>query len=140
MKNQKKPWLPNIDLFFFLLIMVATLVGSCEGQNSPQDYLDAHNAARAQVGVGPMVWDDVVAAYARNHVVLSLLDCHLGYSRGPYGENVALGRGDNFTGRAAEEVVWHDSVRLGCARARCYDGLWFVSCNYDPRGNYFGER
>ncbi|KAK1317802.1 hypothetical protein QJS10_CPA05g01683 [Acorus calamus] len=32
-----------------------------QSQNSPQDFTDAHNAARALVGVGPISWDPAVA-------------------------------------------------------------------------------
>ncbi|KAJ4823024.1 Pathoproteinsis- leaf protein 6 [Turnera subulata] len=135
-------------------------------QNSPQDYLDAHNAARAQVGVANIVWDDTVAAYAQNYANSRISDCNLVHSGGPYGENLAKGSG-TFTGTAAvnlwvgekpnynytsnsclpgtqclhyTQVVWKNSVRLGCARVQCTTGWWFVSCNYDPPGNYVGQR
>nr|QMS54637.1 pathogenesis-related protein 6 [Volkameria inermis] len=150
----------------FFIALTAMLLHSCHGQNSRQDYLDAHNAARARVGVGPMVWDATVAAFARNYVNQRLRDCNLVHSTNrPYGENLAKGSG-GFTGRAAvdlwvsewrnydydsnscvggecrhyTQVVWRNSVRLGCARARCDNGWWFVSCNYDPPGNFRGQR
>ncbi|KAG6409071.1 hypothetical protein SASPL_132102 [Salvia splendens] len=83
-----------------------------------------------------------------------------------YGENLAKGSGD-FTCRAAvdlwvgekayynygsnscaggrvcgryTQVVWRNSNRLGCARARCNNGWWLISCNYAPPGNYVGQR
>ncbi|XP_047318467.1 basic form of pathogenesis-related protein 1-like [Impatiens glandulifera] len=134
-------------------------------QNSPQDYVEAHNAARAQVGVGPIAWDENVAAFARSYASQRAGDCNLMHSGGPYGENLAKGF-PNFTGRDAvnmwieekpfydydsntcvggeclhyTQVVWRDSVRLGCARVQCNDGSWFVTCNYDPQGNFVGER
>jgi pathogenesis-related protein 1 len=49
-------------------------------QNSPQDYLNAHNAARAQVGVGPMRWDAKVASYAQNYVNKLKGSCKLVHS------------------------------------------------------------
>ncbi|XP_022866757.1 pathogenesis-related leaf protein 6-like, partial [Olea europaea var. sylvestris] len=136
-----------------------------EAQNSPQDYLNAHNAARAQVGVGPMVWNDKVADFARNYVNQRTGDCNLVHSGSrSYGENLAKGSGD-FTGKAAvdlwvlekrnydyksnscvvgecrhyTQVVLRNSLRLGCARARCNNGSWFVSCNYAPPGNFIGQ-
>ncbi|KAL7206286.1 hypothetical protein ACSBR2_019068 [Camellia fascicularis] len=45
-------------------LMSLALVHPSYAQNSQQDYLNAHNAARAQVGVGPMTWDNNVATYA----------------------------------------------------------------------------
>ncbi|KAF7802774.1 pathogenesis-related leaf protein 6-like [Senna tora] len=135
-------------------------------QNSPQDYLDAHNVARAQVGVANITWDNTVATYALNYANSRKSDCRLVHSNGPYGENLAEGSG-SFTGTAAvnlwveekpyynysanscvggqqclhyTQVVWQNSVRLGCARVQCNNGWWFVSCNYDPPGNYVGQR
>ncbi|KAK2987452.1 hypothetical protein RJ640_018589 [Escallonia rubra] len=135
-------------------------------QNSPQDYLDAHNSARANVGVGAMTWDNTVAAYAQNYANQRIGDCNLVHSGGPYGENLAKGSG-TFTGTAAvnlwvaekpyynytanscasghvcghyTQVVWQNSVRLGCARVQCNNGWWFVICSYDPPGNYVGQR
>lgn len=49
-------------------------------QNSPQDYLNAHNAARAQVGVGSTRWDDKVASYAQNYVNKLQGSCQLVHS------------------------------------------------------------
>ncbi len=37
------------------------------------------------------------------------------------------------------QVVWRDSQRLGCGMAACGDTEVWV-CNYDPRGNYQGQR
>ncbi|XP_057788050.1 pathogenesis-related leaf protein 6-like [Salvia miltiorrhiza] len=149
-----------------LLLIGLTIPYICVGQNSAQDFLDGHNRARAAVGVGPMTWDENVANFARNYVNSRLRDCNLVHSSNrPYGENLAAGSGD-FTGRRAVElwvnekanynyasnscvggeclhytqVVWRNSVRLGCARALCNNGWWFVSCNYDPPGNYIGQR
>ncbi|URD89142.1 hypothetical protein MUK42_32887 [Musa troglodytarum] len=57
-------------------------------QNSAQDFVDAHNSARAAVGVGPVSWDDNVAAYAQNYANQRIGDCQLVHSRGSYGENL----------------------------------------------------
>ncbi|KAK4405153.1 Pathogenesis-related leaf protein 6 [Sesamum angolense] len=155
----------SLALFFFAIATILQYP-SCHAQNSPQDYVSAHNAARAQVGVGPIAWDEKVANFARNYVNQRVGDCNLVHSTNrPYGENLAKGSGE-FTGRAAvdlwvgekrfydhssnscvggecrhyTQVVWRNSARVGCARARCNNGWWFISCNYDPPGNYIGQR
>ncbi|GMY38820.1 pathogenesis-related protein 1-like [Fagus crenata] len=69
-------------------------------QNSPADYVNAHNAARAQVGVGPMTWDANLAAFAQNYANQRKGDCRLVHSGGPYGENLAGSSGD-LSGTAA---------------------------------------
>ncbi|KAL2927625.1 Pathogenesis-related protein 1 [Bienertia sinuspersici] len=151
---------------FFIVIAILGLAQICNAQNSPQDYVNAHNAARAAVGVGNLHWDNKVAAYAQQYANKRKGDCALQHSGGPYGENIAVGGGD-FTGTDAvklwvaekanytyssntcapnaqcghyTQVVWRNSVRLGCARVKCNTGSFFITCNYDPRGNIVGRK
>ncbi|XWS67537.1 hypothetical protein CRYUN_Cryun04dG0014900 [Craigia yunnanensis] len=147
-------------------LMALALVLPSHAQNSPQDFLNAHNTARAAVGVGPMTWDNTVAAYAQNYANQRIGDCKLVHSGGRYGENIAWGSAD-LSGTAAvrmwvdekanydytsntcapgkvcghyTQVVWRNSVRLGCAKVRCNNGGTFIICNYDPPGNFNGQR
>ncbi|XP_037492575.1 pathogenesis-related protein 1 [Jatropha curcas] len=135
-------------------------------QQTPEDYLNAHNQARAVVGLGPMSWDKKVAAYAQNYANQHVSECNLVHSEGPYGENLAWGSGDLSGEEAVKmwvdektyydynsnscvpgevcghytQVVWRESVRLGCAKVTCTNGGTFIGCNYDPPGNYIGKR
>ncbi|XP_010530683.1 PREDICTED: pathogenesis-related protein 1-like [Tarenaya hassleriana] len=148
------------------MALVLALVAHTRAQDRPQDFVDAHNRARAAVGVGPIRWDETVAAYARDYANRRRGDCRLVHSSGPYGENIAWSSGDmsgvsavqmwvnekadyNYntnTCRAGKvcghytQVVWRKSVRLGCAKVRCNNGGTFITCNYDPPGNFNGER
>lgn len=158
---------PKIPLALLCFLTLGTLIHHCHAQNSPQDFLNAHNTARAQVGVGPLTWDNTVAAYALNYTNSRIGDCNLVHSGGPYGENLAEGTG-SFSGTDAvklwvdekvnynydtntcaagkvcghyTQVVWRNSVRLGCARVLCNNGnWWFITCSYDPPGNYIGQK
>ncbi|KAH7859599.1 hypothetical protein Vadar_003069 [Vaccinium darrowii] len=38
------------------------------------------------------------------------------------------------------QIVWKNTRRVGCARVVCDSGDVFMTCNYDPPGNYVGER
>ncbi|XP_010545430.1 PREDICTED: pathogenesis-related protein PR-1 [Tarenaya hassleriana] len=38
------------------------------------------------------------------------------------------------------QIVWKSTRRVGCARVVCDDGDVFMTCNYDPPGNYVGQR
>ncbi|KAK9666562.1 hypothetical protein RND81_14G193900 [Saponaria officinalis] len=160
-------FLKNLAIFACFIIASLAFVQISHAQNSPQDYVDAHNAARAAVGVGNIAWDDTVAAYAQNYANQRMGDCALQHSGGQYGENLAEGSGDFMTGTAAvqlwvneenyydynsntcapgkecghyTQVVWRNSVRLGCARVQCSNGWFFVTCNYDPPGNVIGQK
>ncbi|KAL8199854.1 hypothetical protein R6Q57_013422 [Mikania cordata] len=152
----------------FALICFLTLATfhSTHAQNSPQDYLNAHNAARANVGVGNMAWNATLAYYAQNYANQKKNDCNLVHSNGPYGENLAKGSGEFMTGTAAvnlwvdektwydhasntcatgkvcghyTQVVWRKSNQLGCGRVQCANGWYFVICSYYPRGNIIGQ-
>ncbi|KAK9163572.1 hypothetical protein Syun_004474 [Stephania yunnanensis] len=153
-----------LALTMCLIISTALLVHVAHAQ-SPQEYLAPHNAARAQVRVGPLVWDERVASYARNYANQRIGDCNLRHSGGPYGENLSGSSGALSVADAVRlwtderrnynyesnscvggeclhytQVVWRNSVRLGCASVRCNNGGTFVICNYDPRGNIIGQR
>uniref|UniRef100_A0A6N2MBU6 SCP domain-containing protein n=1 Tax=Salix viminalis TaxID=40686 RepID=A0A6N2MBU6_SALVM len=112
-----------------------------------------------------MIWDNTVAAFARSYINGLSGSCRMVHSGGPYGENLAWGSPD-LAGTAAvkmwvderanydynsnscvggeclhyTQVVWRNSVRLGCAKVRCNNGGTIISCNYDPPGNYNGMK
>jgi pathogenesis-related protein 1 len=158
--------LPMISMFVPIMALLAILTQTSNAQNSPQDYLNAHNKARSEVGVGPITWDSNVASYAQNYVNQLRGSCQLVHSGGPYGENLAWSSADltataavnmwvgekpnyNYNSNSCvggeclhyTQVVWRNSVRLGCAKAKCNNGRsTIVSCNYDPPGNYRGQR
>lgn len=158
-------WTQN-PLMAVFLASLTFLFFLTHAQNSPQDYIALHNSARAQVGIGPMTWNDTVAAYAQAYANQRINDCALVHSSGPYGENIAVGYYPEFSGAdgvnlwVAEkllydyasnsckggecghytQMVWETSVHLGCARVVCQGKSQFVVCNYDPPGNYIGLR
>ncbi|KAJ1287639.1 hypothetical protein BS78_02G026100 [Paspalum vaginatum] len=149
-------------------IVVAATMPPCAAQNSAQDYVDLHNTARADVGVGPVSWDDTVAAYAASYAAQRQGDCALQHSGGPYGENLFWGSAgadwsasdavgswvaekqyyDHDTNSCAAgqtcghytQVVWSDSTAIGCARVVCDNsGGVFIICSYNPPGNVVGQ-
>ncbi|KAG8364177.1 hypothetical protein BUALT_Bualt19G0099900 [Buddleja alternifolia] len=148
-----------------LVCLMMALTQLTTAQKLPEDYVNAHTPARAEVGVQPLVWDETVAAYAQNYANERSKDCAMQHSGGPYGENLAAGSWDltakqamdmwvgekNFYDVASNtcvggqclhytQVVWRNSTSVGCASAKCLNGWTFITCNYDPPGNYIGER
>lgn len=133
----------------------------------------AHNAARASVNpapatpMPPLTWDPGIAAGAQAYAE----NCVFQHSNSPYGENLYATTGGgspqdvvgswvseaanyNYSSNSCNgtcghytQVVWADSLRLGCGMAVCNKnspfggGSWEIwVCNYDPPGNYIGER
>ena len=37
------------------------------------------------------------------------------------------------------QIVWRDTLRVGCGVATCSSGAEIWTCRYDPAGNYLGE-
>lgn len=135
----------------------------------------AHNEARANVtpaaspAIPPLAWSAEVASAAQSHAS----KCQFEHSGGPYGENLFATTGvatpdavvtawtdeaqsyDYATNSCSDvcghytQVVWADSLHLGCGVADCTTGspfdpsgqgswqLWV--CNYDPPGNWVGQ-
>jgi pathogenesis-related protein 1 len=86
--SSKAAWLA---LAAFALSAVA--MTPCLAQISQQDFVKLHNAARDEVGVGRVTWDDTVAAWAQSYAEQRRSDCALEHSPSgrPYGENIAAG-------------------------------------------------
>ncbi|KAJ4897799.1 hypothetical protein Rs2_24593 [Raphanus sativus] len=158
---------PSI-LFLFAIVLSCNFILPSFSQDWKQEFLDEHNEARNEVGLEPFVWDEEVAAYASSYANQRVSDCAMVHSNGPFGENIAWSSGDMSAGDASEmwidekkyydydsntcndpnggtclhytQVVWRNSLRLGCSKVVCHSGGTFIICNYDPPGNYNGEK
>ncbi|KAL3643206.1 Cuticle-degrading protease [Castilleja foliolosa] len=136
--------------------------------NEMQQFMGIQNAARAALRLRPLVWDPRIARYAAWYAHQRQFDCALEHSNGPYGENIFWGSGNGWKAAQAAaawvserrgysyrsnvcasgqecghytQIVWRGTAKIGCARVVCYGGKGvFMTCNYDPPGNYIGER
>ncbi|XWS43666.1 hypothetical protein CRYUN_Cryun16bG0122800 [Craigia yunnanensis] len=131
------------------------------------DFVSAHNIVRIPIGHEPLKWNYTLAYFAKQWAKKRLNDCKLIHSYGSYGENLFWGGRTHWSPSAVvkswveekafydpksntcadgemcghyTQIIWKDSVRLGCARIKCNNnkGL-YVICNYDPPGNYVNE-
>ncbi|KAK7246655.1 hypothetical protein RIF29_41525 [Crotalaria pallida] len=102
--------LRNVSLsqFFFCVLGLAIVSHVAYAQDSIQDYLNAHNVARAQVRVPNLVWSRAAAAFAQNYANKRKGDCNLIHSGGGgiYGENLAMSTGDLSGAEAVK--LWVD--------------------------------
>jgi hypothetical protein len=152
----------------FVLILASLALAQQPAKSIAQDILAAHNAARKKVGTPPLVWSDALAKVAQQWADTLLKNGKFEHRPHPqHGENLFEIRGGNATpaqvvsdwvseqknyDAAANkckagavcghftQVVSKLSRQVGCAVAR--DGtrreVWV--CNYDPPGNFVGER
>lgn len=126
-----------------------------------------HNRVRAEVDVGPLSWDEGLAAYAQQWADRLAADgCRMQHRQpNAYGENLFQGTAGHYSavdaakgweserwlydgGTVTEEnytrvghytqMVWRDTTRIGCGEATCKATL-LVACNYDPPGNQLGR-
>ena len=130
-----------------------------------RDMVDAHNAVRAGVKMPPLIWSDRLAERAQDWADTLLARRQFAHrQKSPYGENLFEITGGSSTSAQvvkawADEVrdydyksnkcrgmcghytqiVWRDTKEVGCAVARG-GGTEVWVCNYDPPGNYIGER
>ncbi|KAB1223967.1 Pathogenesis-related protein 1C [Morella rubra] len=131
-----------------------------------KEFLFAHNKVRQHVGEPLLTWDRKLARYARRCATQRFLDCRMVHSYGPYGENLFWGKQDHWTPTEAvqswvrehrfydpqnnfcdpgqmcghyTQIVWRDTLRVGCARKKCKNGGLYIICEYDPPGNYVNE-
>ncbi|EEF40261.1 Venom allergen 5.01, putative [Ricinus communis] len=129
------------NLVIALCLVASALSPTCLARNSRGDYLDAHNAVRAEVGVDPLVWNKTLADYAKaspqpnfnaKDAVKIWADEKKFYDR--KSNSCKGGECGHYT-----QIVWHDTSQVGCARVKCKNGHTFISCNYYPIGNVQGQ-
>ena len=130
--------------------------------------LGYHNEVRSDVNVGPLRWSDNLAKFAGHWAdTLAKQGCTLEHRNdSPYGENLYMGTAARFgvvdAGKAWEsekryygggrltesnwydsghytQMVWKNTEEIGCAKSIC-SGNMIVVCNYNPPGNYLGEK
>lgn len=130
-----------------------------------REILSTHNRIRAQVHVPPLTWSSSLAARAQAWAARLLRENEFYHRPNPqFGENLFEITGGHaspaevVTGWASEardysyrantcrarcghytQIVWSDTRQVGCAVARTRNREVWV-CNYDPPGNWIGER
>jgi uncharacterized protein YkwD len=154
----------------FWLVILLTATGEAQwhtlgAQSLAREMVDAHNAVRAGVKMPPLAWSDKLAERAQDWANTLLARRQFSHRpNSPYGENLFEITGAPATSAQvvkawADEVrdydyksnkcrgacghytqiIWRNTKEVGCAVARG-GGREVWVCNYDPPGNYIGER
>jgi glioma pathogenesis-related protein 2 len=134
-------------------------------QTFRQQALSTHNSLRQKHGAPPLVLDNTLNNVAQGWADKLAATGKFQHSNSKYGENLYYGwssqpgfdvngvspvqswydevKSYNYSkpGFSMEtghftQVVWKNSKKLGCGKAKAKDGKVFVVCNYDPPGNY----
>jgi len=128
--------------------------------------LAVHNEWRAQVNVLPLVWDEELSKIALKWAKqLKKEGCEFKHSGvNGLGENLFMGttgyygpaevvnswgneiKDYNYDKNSCSgvcghytQIVWKTTERVGCAKIEC-DGMDIWVCNYDPPGNWVGQK
>ena len=155
----------NSILLFFLLTLPPQTQPNLT-QDEVEETIAAHNKWRAKVGAPPLEWSDELAATALKWAQqLKKENCAFKHSGvNGLGENLFMGTtghyrptevvdnwGDeiknyNYKNNTCSgvcghytQVVWANTKRVGCAKIEC-NGMDIWVCNYDPPGNYRGQK
>ena len=131
-----------------------------------QEFIDAHNKWRAEVGVPPLKWSNDLENYAGEWAIINgNKNCKMQHrSDTDYGENLYWSSGMAFSPKGAvdswgseiedyhgevvgqekamvghyTQIVWRTTTEVGCAAFKCGEAL-LVVCNYNPAGNWVGQ-
>jgi len=144
--------------------------GSSVSQREAKDALDFHNAKRHDVGAQPLQWSPDLAAAAQkwaNHLAADR-QCNLEHNAtNSNGENLFGGSGSAYNALFASQawyseikdfkygiltnanwqatghytqMVWANTTKVGIGRATCSGGAIVIVAEYNPPGNYIGQK
>ncbi|SMD32134.1 pathogenesis-related protein 1 [Reichenbachiella faecimaris] len=129
--------------------------------------IERHNYWRSDVGVSDINYSAELANVANKWAIeLKTQGCSFKHSQNAYGENLFKGTVGYFTvGDAVDswgaekqdydykknkcqtdkmcghytQIVWKNTTEVGCAKSIC-DGSVIWVCNYNPPGNFIGQK
>lgn len=160
----------SILILFFLIPTFTSEVTQSPNvtEEEKKMLIDRHNYWRADVGLDPLEWSDEMAVLADDWAK-QLVDQDCAFKHRPnnnFGENLFYGTASHYTAedvvdawgeekvfynynknkcKSGEmcghytQIVWETTSKFGCARSFC-DGNVIWVCNYDPPGNWVGEK
>lgn len=149
---------------------VPARTGSRVSAAEAQAALDFHNAKRREVGVPALSWSPQLASVAQRWAehLASAVGCQLEHTQNNrYGENLFAGNGYPYSAVDASrswyeeiqqyrygavsaqnyhatghytQMVWRDTTQVGIGKAQCENGGVVIAAEYNPPGNYLGQR
>lgn len=148
----------------------ATYASTNLSPQQARQVLEIHNQARSEVGVGALQWSDELAAYAQQWAdSLAESGCkmnhrtdsdkgenlywtsrvspttpadavHAWYSEKQVFTHEEINADNLYEIGHYTQMVWKNTREVGMGMAVCKNGGAIVVANYDPPGNYLGEK
>ena len=135
------------------------------GSRTAHEIVSAHNLIRERLGLKDLTWSDQLAQVAQDWADTLIQNGQFAHRQNPqFGENLFeitntaaaparvvnawAAEVSNYNARENRctlmcghytQLVWRDTRSVGCGMARDSRREVWV-CNYDPAGNYVGER
>jgi pathogenesis-related protein 1 len=130
------------------------------------ELVQRHNYYREQVKVPKIKWSDKLAQKAQDWAIVIAKKDRLIHSNYKYGENIFMSTGavspkfvvDDWASEKKyyhgekissknyhlfghyTQIIWSSTIYVGCAEAISKTGKYYWVCEYDPPGNYIGEK
>jgi len=131
-----------------------------------EKFVSRHNYYRRMVKVPDVKWSEELAAVAQKWANRIAIRCELKHSKSDFGENIYwhsnMTREEVVVDSWAKEkelfkerkhiyksgkgyghytqIIWKETTHIGAAVKNCRGGGQIWVCNYNPRGNWIGEK
>ena len=157
------------NLYFLILTLIVGIPLFAQNELSgevKQELLDNHNQYRQEQGVPDLIWSDDLADKAQEWADVIAKKDVLMHSNYEFGENIFVATytpsAEKVVGLWADEekyyngeeinkqnfslfghytqIIWSQTISVGCAKAISKKGNEYWVCEYDPSGNYLGEK
>ncbi|KAG0565494.1 hypothetical protein KC19_8G194600 [Ceratodon purpureus] len=124
---------PRFCATVWVALVIATILSVAYAQDEAE-WLAAHNAARSDVSVDPLVWNASAAAYALNWVETQTAraDCPV-LEHSPdsiYGENIAYAPSSNSSPTTVVTNVWVAEKKLWDYNTKTCTGASWKECGH----------
>lgn len=160
----------GLILSFFLVqnsTVFAQDIGSNLSWEEAQEMLKLHNKIRKNQGKQAVKWSNSLAESAQQWATqLANQSCAFKHSKSKYGENIywisTTGNVKNafnswitekkyYKGQKINsknyhrfghytQIIWGNTTEIGCGKATCANGSEIWVCQYNPPGNFIGQR
>ncbi|MBN2892109.1 MAG: hypothetical protein JXL97_09595 [Bacteroidales bacterium] len=156
----------KVTSVLFFVIIACSVYGQNLDESEAYFYLAEHNTHRQIVGVPDVRWSDTLALEAQQQADIVAQNMYSTEIDNYYGVNLYRStkeptakevvshwaseqkyfHGDTITEKNLRifghysQIIWKQTVSIGCAMAKTPGGTYIVVCLYNPKGNIIGQK